>query len=566
MSGGEDENVVPPLQPVDDLCAVEFITSEVRRGIEVADNKDSHRCSLGFRVMEHQARPAREPSPSSGSGMDHVSVLPARRPTSFRVELETAVLVGGLFLAGVIGALVAQPGPFGVALGSLVVLVLLGIRYPALPFLIVLAIFAGVSSIPGENPVIPRLASVYDIVTSGLTPADAVLGAAAVCAFIAFASMPLARRANVRTRLGAPILAFVAAALFSSQLVQGEGLAGLIALGPTLRFAFTFFIASVLFASGLLSGRLVLRLTVAAAQVIGVVGIYNVVAGLPSTPSALQPEGGFEAQAAFYDSASVFVLVIALLLLVVRVLWTNPARRLGYLALMPLPLTALMLSGRRSMYIALALGIIIVIAPSVRARASLLLPSIGLVAALVTALFVFAQSSPVYAQRVKELDFLFSSGTPDAAISDRQIETGVVFDNILRHPLLGIGADEPYTSSVPFRSQAPRYVHNTLLAVWLKFGLLGLAAFTWLVVRIARLGPRMVGGLTVSVRLTEAQAALAAFAAVVGFLSALLTASFLTASQRFPIFAGVLLALIATAAKVGASQPSGVASEMSHRN
>lgn len=492
-----------------------------------------------------------------------MSGLPAQGRPGFRVESETAALAGGLLLAGVIGALVAQPGPFGVAVGALIVLVLLGIRYPALPFLVFLAILAGVSSIAGENPVIPRLSSVYDIVAYGLTPADILLGAAAVSAFTAFATMPPARRVSVRTRLVAPILALVTAALFGSQFVHGEGRAGLIALQPTLRFAVAFLVASVLFASGLLSARLLLRPTVAAAQFIGVIGIYNTAVGLPLPQSALRPEAGFEAQAAFYDAASVFILVIAVLLLVVRVLWTTPARRLGYLALMLLPLTALMLSGRRSMYLALALGVIVVIAPSIRTRASLLLPSIGVVAALVTALFVFTQSSPVYAQRIKDLNFLSSSGTTDVAIIDRQIETGIVIDNILRHPLLGIGADEPYTSSVQFRSQSPKYVHNTVLAVWLKFGLLGLVAFAWLVGRIARLAPRMVAGLTTSARLTEAQAALAAFAAMVGFLSALLTASFLTASQRFPVFAGVLLALIATAAKFGTTHRAGVKSEIS---
>ena len=463
------------------------------------------------------------------------------------MDAATLVTLGTAAVAIAGGALLASIGIWAAAATALIALLLIGSSFPAVPFFILLGAFAAVSASPEENPGSSELAGLYTSSVSAFTPGDLLTAAAALCALGLFVSRRPEHPTAGWGTLGPPVVLLTAAGLLSSQVVHREGTDGLVALTPTMRFAIAFFVASLLLASRRVSGAAILRFFVAVGQLVAVVGIYNSVTGTATLGrSVLRDATGLTENASFYDSASAFVLVVAVLVALTRLLWAKRDQYVGYLLLMPLPLFALALSGRRAMYFALGLGILVVLAYSLRARRSLTAPALGFLLVVAGVTFLLAQSSAVYRERVTSIGSVFSQ-TADIAITDRQIETEVVLRNIRRSPLAGIGVAEPYTTYSAIRSAPPTYVHNTVLAIWLKFGLAGLLAFAWLVARTARAGHRAVADLVPSRQMTEPQAVLAIFASLAGLMSALLTASFLTASERIPVFTGVLLAAISTA-------------------
>jgi O-antigen ligase len=159
------------------------------------------------------------------------------------------------------------------------------------------------------------------------------------------------------------------------------------------------------------------------------------------------------------------------------------------------------------------------------------------------AFVTLTQSSPAYQERIGGIATVFSSDSSESNIRSRQIENEAVLRNIRDHPIEGIGLTAPYLSNVQFQYQEPTYLHNNVLWIWLKFGIVGLAALVWLVWRTGRVGLAQAGALVRSTRVTDAEASVVAAAIMLGFFVASLTASFLTASLRPPVIAGALLAI-----------------------
>ena len=87
-----------------------------------------------------------------------------------------------------------------------------------------------------------------------------------------------------------------------------------------------------------------------------------------------------------------------------------------------------------------------------------------------------------------------SSTLKDSSLQDRELEWSAASAEILRHPFTGIGLNRPYGATDatydPTLNQTTyepkRYIHNSLLGVWLWMGLPGVVALLWLSVNLAR--------------------------------------------------------------------------------
>jgi len=100
------------------------------------------------------------------------------------------------------------------------------------------------------------------------------------------------------------------------------------------------------------------------------------------------------------------------------------------------------------------------------------------------------QGSQAYSQRIETLGSVVTGNVTEEGIRSRQIETAAVWRNIRANAITGIGLTQPYLSNVQFRYQEPTYLHNNYLWVWLKFGLLGLAAMGFMIWRVLRTAAR----------------------------------------------------------------------------
>jgi O-antigen ligase len=228
------------------------------------------------------------------------------------------------------------------------------------------------------------------------------------------------------------------------------------------------------------------------------------------------------------------------------ILWGARANRWGLVVLGVLPFLALVLSARRAMWLDFAIGAVIVAAISARVDRRALIGAVVALSVAGVAFVTLTQASPAYRERVAGFTSVFSGESSESNIRSRQIENTAVWETIRRHPIEGIGLTAPYLSNVQFQYQEPTYLHNNVLWVWLKFGIIGLLALVWLVWRVAALALRAGRDLRPDAGFTEADATLAASAVLLGFFVAMLTASFLTASVRPPVIAGLLLAVAGT--------------------
>jgi len=481
-----------------------------------------------------------------------VSAVAARLASTLDLDRTTAVLLGlGALASGIVGVGVAKQPTLMAGATALLFIVLLGLRYPVLPFALALAAYALISSTPGDNALLPGAEAIYQG-PAGLAPAVALIAAAGLSAGLAALRAAPPERAAIWTPLTGALLLFLAAGLLSGVLVHREGQGALLALTPTVRLVAVFLIASTLIATGYLSRTGLLGWSVPAAQLLGALGIYNVVVGGVdrSTVLAVSSESGAvldERTLAFYDAEGPFVMVLALTVLLTRAHWAPAAARLRAATLAVLPFVALVLSARRAMWVDLGVAAVLVVLVSARVNPRALVATLVVTAVAGVAFVSLTQGSQAYSQRIETLGSVVTGNVTEEGIRSRQIETAAVWRNIRANAITGIGLTQPYLSNVQFRYQEPTYLHNNYLWVWLKFGLLGLAAMGFLIWRVLRTAARGARPLHRTARLDDAQATLAAAGVTLGFLVAIVTASFLTASVRFPTLVGATLAVLATA-------------------
>jgi hypothetical protein len=215
--------------------------------------------------------------------------------------------------------------------------------------------------------------------------------------------------------------------------------------------------------------------------------------------------------------------------------------------LAPLALAVLVLSFRRNFWIAIVVGVVIVLLVATGARGRALLIPAGAALALalwigLTALSSSQSASPVI-QRAQSLN-----PTRLQAVSDdryRLDEQRNVRAELVEHPITGLGLGVPWAARDPlaeYFSGGRDYTHVTVLWWWLKLGVLGLIAYLWLMTTAVRSGVavwRRAG----DVRLRCA--GLGAAAAVLGLVVAETTGSFTGVESRVTVFLGALFGWLA---------------------
>lgn len=216
---------------------------------------------------------------------------------------------------------------------------------------------------------------------------------------------------------------------------------------------------------------------------------------------------------------------------------------------MPIALLALLLSYRRSFWIAalLTIVLVVIIASRRRGRAVLAISAIvlalGLAAASSTSETGSSASPSPIAERAQTL-------TPSGLGSNRgdryrMDERRNVIENIEEHPVTGIGLGVDWEVHRPLaEAHDRRYVHFAFLWYWLALGILGAIAYLFL------LGSSLWTSVQVWRRHTDPVVqvcAIAVFGAFVAIGVVELTATFTGVEPRLTILLGALLGWLAAA-------------------
>jgi O-antigen ligase len=249
----------------------------------------------------------------------------------------------------------------------------------------------------------------------------------------------------------------------------------------------------------------------------------------------------------YYEPAANWLMLVVLLGVLAAVLQRARDRLpLWLLVGSPLMVASLALSLRRSFWIGIALGgLLVVLLASSPAGRRLLLPTAVLVAVGVWLLGAvgFQAQGPLTA-RVESLQP--SRLEVNAEERYRTDERANVLAELGAHPVTGLGLGVGWSSAarpLPVEHENGRqYVHTVALWYWLKLGLLGLAAYVMLVVSACLLAFRIWRGHPD--RLLRA-GGLAALCSLVAMAVVETTGSFTGVDPRFTILFAVFLGLLA---------------------
>jgi O-antigen ligase len=187
-----------------------------------------------------------------------------------------------------------------------------------------------------------------------------------------------------------------------------------------------------------------------------------------------------KATLSYYEPTANWLIMIALLFIFAAAL-ARAKPPLWMLLSSPLLIACLALSYRRSFWIAVVLGLLLVLLlGSSKMGRRLLLPVGALLIASIWLLgsINFQSQSPI----VKRVESL-SPSRLEANAEDRYRldERANVLGEIRRHPLTGLGMTIPWAATVQPLSieheEGRQYVHFAILWFWLKLGILGLLAY-----------------------------------------------------------------------------------------
>ena len=247
----------------------------------------------------------------------------------------------------------------------------------------------------------------------------------------------------------------------------------------------------------------------------------------------------------YYEPTANWIVMIALLAIFAAVL-ARARPPLWMLLGAPLLLASLLLSYRRSFWIATVLGVLLVLLLGTSPLGRRMLLPVGLLVALAIWLLgstSFQSQSPI----VKRVSSLQSSRV-EANVEDRYRidERANVLSEIDRHPITGLGMTIPWEATarpLPVEHEGGRlYVHFAALWFWLKLGILGLLAYVAIIVASTVLAFRAWR----ASRDPMARAfGLASLCGVVALVVLDTTASFTGVDARFTVLFGAQLGLLA---------------------
>jgi O-antigen ligase len=247
----------------------------------------------------------------------------------------------------------------------------------------------------------------------------------------------------------------------------------------------------------------------------------------------------------YYEPTANWVVMLALFAVVVAVL-ARLRPPLWMLLGTPLLLASLVLSYRRSFWIATVLGLLLVVLLALSpVGRRLLVPTALLVAAGVWLLgsIHFQSNSPI----VKRATSL-SPSSLTANVEDRYRldERANVLADLEKKPITGIGILGDWQAGkrpLPVEHAGGReYVHFAALWWWMKMGILGLIAYVLLMFSTARLAWRV---WRQSADAITCAFGLASLCGVAGLIVAETTATFTGAEQRFTVLFAAQVGLLA---------------------
>jgi hypothetical protein len=253
----------------------------------------------------------------------------------------------------------------------------------------------------------------------------------------------------------------------------------------------------------------------------------------------------------YYEPTANWVIMIALLTLLVAVIM-RAKPPLWTLLGSPLLIACLLLSYRRSFWIASVLGVLLVLllATSPAGRRMLVPAGLAVAAAIWLLGSIHFQSNLPLVKRITSL----SASNLEANREDRYRldERANVLGEIRQHPITGLGMGVAWqATSTPLSVEhegGRQYVHFAALWFWLKLGLLGLCAYLSLIA-----GSLMVAWQTWR-RSREPLLrafALASVCGIAGLVTMDTTGSFTGVEARFTLVLGVQIGLLALLARRG---------------
>jgi O-antigen ligase len=468
-----------------------------------------------------------------------------------REALLVAVVAGAAALLAFLGA--HRLGTPGLLLPVAVVLLVILVRRPVTMVALVTALVI-VCEGPGYG-LFSFTSRLYDIdFFHELDPLDMLVALAVMCVGL---DVMRSRRA---VRLPKPLL--LPSVLLALAMVAG-GITGK-AAGNSLR--------TVVLSENELLFLLLLPLVVAnldidrrqMTRLIGgavALGIAKAMLGLVEVLGHLGPAIEGHATLSYYEPAANWVIMCALLGILALVL-DRVRPPLWALLGTPLLVACLLLSYRRSFWIAAVLGLLLLLLlGSSAAGRRLLVPAVLLVALAIWALgsTSWQSSGSPIVRRATSL----APSKLEESVNDRYRldERANVLGAIGEHPITGLGMDVPWSASFRPLSvehvEGREYVHFAALWFWLKLGILGLAAYVSILIAAGLLAWRV---------WRQSQGAyvrafgLASLCAFVGLAVMDTTASFTGVDQRFTVLFSVQLGILAVLAKTpspGALTPGG---------
>jgi O-Antigen ligase len=391
-------------------------------------------------------------------------------------------------------------------------------------------------------------AKVYEVVYKDISLVD-VLVAIAVAA-VALDLARSGRRLYVPRPLVLPLITLALAMV--SGVVVGH------AAGASLRFAVA---SEDVLAYLLLLPLAVCNLNLERRQLVWLLGgalalaIVKALLGLIEVAGHLGPSIEGVAELTYYEPTANWVIMIALLSVFAAVL-ARAKPPLWMLLGSPLLFACLLLSYRRSFWIAAVLGglLVLLLGTSPHGRRLLVPVGLGLAAAIWLLGSLHFQGADPLVKRAASL----SPTKIEASAEDRYRlnERADVIAEIEAHPIAGLGVAVPWKATAQTLAiegggggtQGRQYVHFALLWFWMKLGVLGALAYVgfqlaamWIAWRAWR----------VSDEPLLRAFALASLCSVVGLLAMDTTASFTGVEGRFTVVYAVQIGLLALIARPG---------------
>jgi hypothetical protein len=245
-------------------------------------------------------------------------------------------------------------------------------------------------------------------------------------------------------------------------------------------------------------------------------------------------------------------LALVVVLWVAAMFLRPPRPPAWLLAMAPLLVASLLLSYRRSFWIAFVVGVILVVALGLsHAGRRMAVPVIALMATTIVLVgsVVIPGDSPV-ARRAESL----RPSSVNASATDRYRldERANVWANVRAEPITGLGLTVPWVATArPLPLDLGRdYVHFAALYWWMKLGILGLLSYV----------ATLAGGALLAWRVWRRSAehhvrafGLATMAGIAGLVPIEMTASFTGVDTRFTILFGAQLGLLAVLARRAAA-------------